>query len=511
MDLPFSRRSAQRIRARRAGSLLAARSSSRSASGSPTRAGRSSAAAGACPSVEVLDEYTAAADVEALCRRRPLHRRARARAPHARQARRDPAARPATRSSSPRTSASTSTPASTGSACPARSCANITRAQLRRGLLDDHDAARAQHLPRAHHAREDARAQAQGSQGRARDRGAVLEGQDPRALPEPDLPRQRRVRRRDRVAALLRQVGARPEPRRGGDARRAAQGAGALQSAPLPRARDPAPQHGHRAHAARRRDQRRRREPRQGVSAAARAARPSRATSRRTSSSGSASSSTQQFGQQLYEQGLKVYTTLDLDMQSAAERALENQLRAIEAGRFGTFPHQTYEQYIARARRRRRARRAELAVPAGRVRRDRSAHRRRARAGRRPRLRRLEVQSRDAGAAPAGLDVQADRLRRRRSRTAGRRRTSSTTRRSRVPQVGGDDVDAAELRRQVRGPDADAARRSTSRATSSRSSVGMELGEQTVIDDGAQVRHHDADSALSVDPHRRRPTSIRSR
>ncbi|MBA3465848.1 MAG: transglycosylase domain-containing protein, partial [Gemmatimonadaceae bacterium] len=42
-----------------------------------------------------------------------------------------------------------------------------------------------------------------------------------------------------------------------------------------------------------------------------------------------------QFGKQLYQQGLKVYTTLDIDMQRAAERALERQVRAIEAGRFG--------------------------------------------------------------------------------------------------------------------------------------------------------------------------------
>jgi penicillin-binding protein 1A len=55
------------------------------------------------------------------------------------------------------------------------------------------------------------------------------------------------------------------------------------------------------------------------------------------------------FGARLYEQGLRVYTTLDLDLQSAAERALENQLRAIEGGRFGKFPHQTYEQYVARS------------------------------------------------------------------------------------------------------------------------------------------------------------------
>jgi penicillin-binding protein 1A len=49
----------------------------------------------------------------------------------------------------------------------------------------------------------------------------------------------------------------------------------------------------------------------------------------------------QQFGPQLYEQGLKVYTTLDLDMQFAAERALERQLRAIEGGAYGPYQHTT--------------------------------------------------------------------------------------------------------------------------------------------------------------------------
>ena len=57
----------------------------------------------------------------------------------------------------------------------------------------------------------------------------------------------------------------------------------------------------------------------------------------------------QQFGQQLYEQGLKVYTTLDLDLQSAAERALERQLQSIEAGKLGSYRHESYEQYMAKA------------------------------------------------------------------------------------------------------------------------------------------------------------------
>jgi penicillin-binding protein 1A len=57
----------------------------------------------------------------------------------------------------------------------------------------------------------------------------------------------------------------------------------------------------------------------------------------------------EQFGRQLYEQGLKVYTTLDIDMQLAAERAMEQQLRAIEGGKLGPYKYVTYEQYFARA------------------------------------------------------------------------------------------------------------------------------------------------------------------
>ena len=55
------------------------------------------------------------------------------------------------------------------------------------------------------------------------------------------------------------------------------------------------------------------------------------------------------FGRSLYEGGLRVYTTLDLDMQEAAERALQSQLEAVEAGVYsnGKFPGRTtYREYI---------------------------------------------------------------------------------------------------------------------------------------------------------------------
>ena len=56
----------------------------------------------------------------------------------------------------------------------------------------------------------------------------------------------------------------------------------------------------------------------------------------------------ERFGKDLYEKPLKVFTTLDLDLQGSAERALDRQLRAVEAGQWGPFPHRTYEQWLAR-------------------------------------------------------------------------------------------------------------------------------------------------------------------
>ena len=50
------------------------------------------------------------------------------------------------------------------------------------------------------------------------------------------------------------------------------------------------------------------------------------------------------FGQDLYRLGYRVYTTLDLDMQLSAERALEAQLRSVEE--LPQFRHTTYEEYL---------------------------------------------------------------------------------------------------------------------------------------------------------------------
>ena len=56
------------------------------------------------------------------------------------------------------------------------------------------------------------------------------------------------------------------------------------------------------------------------------------------------------FGRRLYEGGLRIHTTLDLDIQEAAERALLAQLDAVEAGSYspnGKFPGGiTYREYL---------------------------------------------------------------------------------------------------------------------------------------------------------------------
>src|SRR6266581_4369614 len=54
------------------------------------------------------------------------------------------------------------------------------------------------------------------------------------------------------------------------------------------------------------------------------------------------------FGRDLYDKGLRIYTTLELDMQEAAEQELESQLDEIESGVYsnGKFEGTPYREYI---------------------------------------------------------------------------------------------------------------------------------------------------------------------
>src|SRR2546423_2452838 len=58
------------------------------------------------------------------------------------------------------------------------------------------------------------------------------------------------------------------------------------------------------------------------------------------------------FGRDLYEKGLRIYTTLDLDMQEAAEQSLQSQLNEIESGVYsnGKFEGTSYRDYMEKGR-----------------------------------------------------------------------------------------------------------------------------------------------------------------
>jgi penicillin-binding protein 1A len=58
------------------------------------------------------------------------------------------------------------------------------------------------------------------------------------------------------------------------------------------------------------------------------------------------------YGRDLYDKGLRIYTTLDLDMQEAAEQALQSQLDEIESGVFsnGKFEGSSYREYLEQGR-----------------------------------------------------------------------------------------------------------------------------------------------------------------
>jgi penicillin-binding protein 1A len=52
-------------------------------------------------------------------------------------------------------------------------------------------------------------------------------------------------------------------------------------------------------------------------------------------------------GDAVYTGGYRIHTTLDLDAQETLERELSAQLQAIEAGRFGYFPHRSYASAVS--------------------------------------------------------------------------------------------------------------------------------------------------------------------
>jgi len=52
------------------------------------------------------------------------------------------------------------------------------------------------------------------------------------------------------------------------------------------------------------------------------------------------------FGELLYTGGMRIHTTLKVELQDAAETALEEHLGQIERGRYGRYGHPTYERFV---------------------------------------------------------------------------------------------------------------------------------------------------------------------
>ena len=111
---------------------------------------------------------------------------------------------------------------------------NVQAGRVIQGRQHDQPAAGEDGVP---HARTQLAAQGQGGALHLVDRGALRQSEDPRALSEPGLSRQRGVRGRCRCAALFRPAGERSDPGRGGHARGPDQGAVALCADARSRAR----------------------------------------------------------------------------------------------------------------------------------------------------------------------------------------------------------------------------------------------------------------------------------
>ncbi len=125
----------------------------------------------------------------------------------------------------------------------------------RRGWQHHHPAARQGTVP---HAGQEPRAQAEGGRAGGGARAPLFEGSDPRALPQPDLLRSGRVRRRGGLSDVLRKVDRRADAGRDGAARRAAEGTRDLLAIRSPGRRQAATEHRARADGRDRRTLRRR-------------------------------------------------------------------------------------------------------------------------------------------------------------------------------------------------------------------------------------------------------------
>ncbi|CAI8698325.1 hypothetical protein EMIT0111MI5_90044 [Burkholderia sp. IT-111MI5] len=316
------------------------------------------------------------------------------------------------------------------------------------GRLDDHPAARAQPVPGRSRPLADAHAQGEGADHRVQDRDGVQQGRDPRNLPEYRAVPVQRVRRRNGRAHLLRQIGEPARHRRKRDARRDAEGQQLLQPGAESGTRGTAAQHrarpdgddGHAVAAAAREI---------AAPAAARRLRAADGAARpRAALRGAASQVADRVGRPQQLRPLLGWPRRAYDARcaaaghgdagaDAADRAaagdrrqrMARPVRLRAAQRPVPRLHPPDTRLSQRPRRgargcggaeatRRKSRVHACAVRtqdagAGRLRRDRSAQRCDQGMGRQSRFRQRAVRSRRAGAAPAGLDVQAVRLWRR--------------------------------------------------------------------------------------------------
>ena len=191
----------------------------------------------ACPSIgEPRRALRSPAGIQGLRRRRPAHHRLGLERRTVMPARRDGAVRSGRPSWSPRTSASTSTTASISGGCSARSRPTCWRSGSPRGSPPSPCSWPATSGPRTSAAATGrSRRKLREAQVALEIERQLLQGPDPRAVPQSDRPGQRRVRGRGGLPAVLRQVGPRPQRRRSRDAGGPAQGAHPLQPAAIPR------------------------------------------------------------------------------------------------------------------------------------------------------------------------------------------------------------------------------------------------------------------------------------